>query len=174
MLLRLAATLLELAVTFCKTYVLDYIYSPLHHNHVYMNFPLPLWGRGIWNALSQAIVLILLKIKLNAQPQHCAFFFSVSNGDHLCFSFTIVGLSSLLESVECVICKETVLAPFVIIAWLYVSAQWTSAKGVRHKSILETEQGSTFFSENVAHHWETEGRSEGRSGGNFKSASLPY
>lgn len=106
-------------------------------------------------------------------PTLCIFF-SVSNWDHLCFSVTIVGLSSLLESVECVVCKETVLAPFVIIAWLNGSAQWTSTKGVRHKSILETEQGSTFSSENVAHHWETEGRSEGKSGGNFKSAFLPF
>ena len=36
----------------------------------------------------------------NSQPQHCAFFFfffSVNSWVHLCFSFTIVGLSSLLE-----------------------------------------------------------------------------
>ena len=54
--------------------------------------------RAIWNAVSQATVLILPQIKLNSQLSHCAFFFSrwypdVQNRSHWSFSDWSGGLT---------------------------------------------------------------------------------
>ena len=53
---------------------------PLNQNHKYID-PLPSsleqFLRAIWDAVSQAVRLILPPIKFNSQLSHCIFFFSV-------------------------------------------------------------------------------------------------
>ena len=51
----------------------------LHQKRIYIAPPptsLEQSLRAIWNAVSEATVLILLQIKLNPQLSHCTFFFS--------------------------------------------------------------------------------------------------
>ena len=66
-----------LAVTFCKKYVLDCVYSPFTKITYILTFPpvsLEQFFRSIWNAVSWAVVLIFPRIKLNSQLSCCGFF----------------------------------------------------------------------------------------------------
>ena len=60
-----------------EIYVLDYMYFPLHQNHIYTDLPPSVSLKqsliAIWSAVSQAAVLILPKIKLNWQLLCCTF-----------------------------------------------------------------------------------------------------
>lgn len=61
--------------------ILDYMHLPLHQNHTYPNILPYLSGsifRGIWNATSQAIFLILPPIKFNSQLLRCAYVYKLT------------------------------------------------------------------------------------------------
>ena len=55
-----------------------------HQNHIYTDLSpasLESFLRPIWNAVSQAVVIILPQIELNSQLSHCAFiFFQLTTG----------------------------------------------------------------------------------------------
>ena len=64
--------------TFCKNMCLIALYSPFTKITYILTFPptsLEQFPRGIWNAVSQAEVLILPQIKLNSELSCCAIFF---------------------------------------------------------------------------------------------------
>ena len=75
----LAVTCTRLAEIFCEKYMLDCMHSPFTKITYILTFPpasLEQFLRAIWDAVSQAAVLILPQIKLNSQLSRCAFFLS--------------------------------------------------------------------------------------------------
>ena len=70
-------TFMNLAETFCKNDVLDWTNFPFTKITSVLTFPtisVEQFLRVIWGAVSQAIVLILIPMKLNSECSHCAFF----------------------------------------------------------------------------------------------------
>ena len=68
---------MRLAVIFWKNVFLIACTPPSPQSHIYWPSPPTFLGpflRAIWNAASQAIVLILPQIKFDSQLSHCAFF----------------------------------------------------------------------------------------------------